>query len=242
MSDILITLGLIVLVGLGTFVWFLIQCFFADRRTTACKTSAEALGLDFEAANMETIERETVNFQLMHQGHSREYRNVTSAVTDDVTIRLFDYKFERGSGRQQKTYYQTVAMLRFSEFELPAFHAKPEGLLEQLCALVGYQDIDFDHHQAFSNAFKLTSDVEVETREFFHQSLLDFFASTPKITFESIGNSFLFYELKHSVKPGNLGPMLEDAYRIYGLLRDRSAAISEATSHDTEVVTEAVFA
>lgn len=226
MSDLLITLALIPAIAFFMFIWWLVQCYLEERRTKACKKACEELGLHF-APEDESVENDTCNFQLMNRGHSRELSNVTSAVTDDVTVRLFDYRYKTGSGKHESKHYQTVALIDAPELQLPSFQGNPEGFMDQINSLLGYQDIDFDSHREFSRAFVLTSPTENETLQFFDSVLLDFFASRPKLSFESDGKSFLFYEHKHSVKPRNLDAMIEEAYHVYSLLRNRVAALDE---------------
>lgn len=225
MTDVLICLGIIVLVCFGFLVKFLVQTFFDERRTKAWRKAAEELGLEFQVGDDE-IRDEVSGFQLSNYGRSRILRNVLSASTEDVTIRLFDYTYTSGTGELEETIHQTVALIHSPSLRLPPFHAMPEKFLEQLSGLFGYQDIDFNDCPAFSRAFMLQSPCEAETRNLFDQSLLEFFASMPNLTFESLGNSFMFYDSNHSVKPKNLGAMLEDAYRVFGFLQNRSIAMN----------------
>ena len=226
MSDLFITLLLILVVIVMTFLGWLLRCYLEERRTRACKKACEQLGLQF-ATEDEDVNNEISDFQLMNLGHSRKLKNVTSAVTNDVTIRMFDYIYSSGSGRQESTYHQTVAMIHSDDIGLPPFHAQPEDFLDELKSLFGSQDIDFDEHREFSRTFVLTSPTEEETREFFDYELLDFLASRPKIHFESDGRSFLFYEHRHTVKPRKLEAMLEEAFHVFSLLRNRSKVLHQ---------------
>lgn len=221
--DILITLTVIFSIGCGMLGAWLIAGCFEERRTRACKKTAKELELKFKTVDDEAIGAETSAFQLMLKGHSRKHRNVMSAVTDDVTIRIFDYQYRINIGQDESKYQQTVATIHSSSMRLPTFQADPEGMVHQISSLLGNQDIDFRNHRQFSRAFTLQSTMESETRAFFDDTLLDYFASCPKLHFEASGSSFLFYDDKHTVKPKNLRHMLKEAYQVFNLLRDRSA-------------------
>lgn len=215
--------GLIIIGVISIVIAFIVFSYVADqKRMAAIEEVAKELGLGYEKdGNGTVVDGETSSFKLMNRGRSCKHRNVISAITDDLTIRLFDYRFTTGSGKNSKTHRQTVALIRSTLLRLPTFHARPEGMLDGIGSALGFQDIDFEEHKAFSDTFVLKSEMESETRAFFNQTLLDFFASRPKINFEASGNSFLFYQARHSVKPDDLKNLLAEAYQVFATLRER---------------------
>lgn len=216
--------GLIIVGVISLVITIVVFAYIADqKRTAAIEDAAKELGLTYQKdGNGTSIQGETSVFQLMNRGRSRKHRNVIIASTDEVTIRLFDYRFTTGGGKNSKTHHQTVALIRSPALQIPTFQARPEGMLDGIGSALGFQDIDFEEHQAFSDTFVLKSEMESHTRAFFDQTLLDFFASRPKISFEASGDSFLFYQANHSVKPQDFKNLLAEAYKVFAMLRERS--------------------
>lgn len=193
------------------------------KRTAAMQEQAETLGLTFLEDGSGGLEQQLASFALMNRGRGRKYRNVVTASTDDVAIALFDYQYVTGHGKNRRTHNQSVAAIQSRHIRMPVFRARPEGLFDGVGSVLGFQDIDFDEHKAFSDAFVLKSEFEDETRRYFDLPLLDFFADKTKLTFEGQGQTFLFFERKHRTKPENIKFLLEESYRVFGALRDRAS-------------------
>ena len=167
------------------------------------------------------MESELRDFQLMNRGRGKRFHNVVIAETSDVKISICDYQFTTGSGKNRRTHLQSVAVIQSHQLNMPTFRARPEGMFDAIGSALGFQDIDFEDHPSFSNAFVLQSNEESRTRQFFDQGLLDYFANKTKLRFEGSSNTFLFYEGRHRVEPENFQFLLEESYRTFGALRDR---------------------
>lgn len=216
---------LLFIAAIITFI--LLSLIFASKqqkkRTAEMQEQAESLGLTFMENGSSGLEQQLANFELMKRGRGKKYRNVVTAATDDVAIALFDYQYVTGSGKNRRTHNQSVAAIQSRHIRLPVFRARPEGLFDGVGSVLGFQDIDFEEHQQFSDAFVLKSEFEDQTRSFFDLPLLNFFADKKKLSFEGQAETFLFYERSHRTKPENLKFLLEESYRVFGALRDRAS-------------------
>lgn len=148
-------------------------------------------------------------------------KNVLTGETDEVRLAIFDYKYTTGSGKNSHTYLQTVASIESESLQIPQFTMRPEGLFDAVGGVLGFQDIDFDHHPEYSKAFVLKSEQEEMVREFFDTPILDFFAGKKGICVEGLPGKMIFYRGSKRVKPENFKELLADAYEIYGLFVDR---------------------
>lgn len=191
------------------------------KRTNEMQEVATEMGLPFLPEGDTSVASVLQGFQLMNRGRSKKYRNLTVAETPDVKIAIFDYQFTTGGGKNRRVHHQTVSAIQSTHLRLPRFRARPEGMFDTIGGALGFQDIDFDDHAEFSKTFVLKSDVEEQTRAFFTASLLDFFAAKPKLSFEGSGQAFVFYQRSHRIKPQDLKSLLEDSYKVYGVIRDR---------------------
>lgn len=192
------------------------------KRTAGLQAAAEELGLSFLDEGAGGWEHDLAGFDLMSRGRGKKYRNVTIAEAPDLKVALFDYQYTTGSGKNRRTHSQSVAAIQSPQLRMPSFRARPEGMFDTIGGALGFQDIDFDDHPQFSDAFVLKSEFESQTRQFFDMPLLDHFTEKTKLCFEGQGNVFLFYERGHRAKPENLKFLLEESYRVYGALRDRT--------------------
>ena len=82
--------------------------------------------------------------------------------------------------------------------EIPAFTLDKEGILERFYALAGYEDIDFERHEDFSNRFYLRGEDPDNIKKFFTDDLVRFFESNPYYHVESNKKGVLVYN-KESV-------------------------------------------
>ena len=218
MLPLLIPVGVVSVIGVVIYLSHQAQ----KKRTSDIHLKAEELGLSYYEDGASRLAHTVDGFHLMSRGRAKKYRNVITAETPDVSITIFDYQFTTGSGKSTKTHHQTVTAIESLNLQLPTFRARPENMLDGVGNVFGLQDIDFDDHPGFSNAFVLKSDSEEATRKFFDFTVLEYFADKAKLSFEGTRNVFLFYEPRHRVQPENLKFLLEEGYRTYGVLRDRA--------------------
>lgn len=193
------------------------------RRTREFEAAAQELGLAFQPDGSSAFELELSSFPLLDIGRARELKNLVTADTSDVRVSIFDYKYVTGHGKSKRTRCQTVIAVQSPELRTPTFHLRPEGLLDAVGSLLGRQDIDFDDHPEFSKTFVLKSETEDETRKFFDQSMLDFFASRRGITFETTSGVFLYYRNWRRVPPevGALREFFDEGLNAFRVVRDR---------------------
>ena len=154
------------------------------KRSRLIEAAANELDLIIEPDGAAELTSALSSFPLFQLGINREITNLIVAETTEVTLSIFDYKYEIRTkpANPNRHFWQTVVAIRSPELQAPAFHLYPEGVFSKIGSALGGQDIDFDDHPEFSNAFVLKSEAEDETREFFDQPLLDFFAQHSDIT------------------------------------------------------------
>ena len=194
--------------------------FANQKRLKKLEELAGELGLDwFEDGNSQQLSRHS-GFNLFNQGRARKMQNLIEGVTDEVQIGVFDYQFTTGNGKNQRTTRQTVASLASPQLNCPEFSKRPEGILDRVVGMLGFQDIDFDSHPKFSDNFVLKRPNEEAIRSFFQPAVLEFFETQTGIRVEGRGNTMCFYRAGKVVKPDQIKDLLGDAYRVFGCLVD----------------------
>ncbi|MEE3373081.1 MAG: hypothetical protein VX346_27355 [Planctomycetota bacterium] len=195
----------------------------AEKRTADLQIVAADLKLEFRDTGDASLQQALSAFPLFSIGRARKLTNLFVADTPDLKINLFDYQYTIGHGKHKRIRRQTVAAVQSAALVLPDFVMRPEGTLDRVGSLLGRQDIDFDNHPAFSQAFVLKSTNETETREFFDTTLLDYFAGHGTISFEAAEGTFLYFRRWQYVAAETepLQHFLGEGYQAFQAIQER---------------------
>jgi len=222
---VLLTLGV-----LGAVVAIVIGRLRDKKRTETLTQMASELGLIFTPQGDAELQQRMSDFELFSRGSSRRLTNLMVGETDDVRLAIFDYKYTVSSGQNSSTYRQSVAAIESPGLMVPEFAMRPERFIDNLGGLLGFQDIDFEEHPEFSNAFVLKSKQEDDVRLFFSVPILDYFVGQGGVCVEAAAGRMIFYRANQRVAPGQLKELLATAYEIYGLFTDRARELKTAGS------------
>lgn len=91
---------------------------------------------------------------------------------------------------------------------IPSFSLERENMFEKVMDVVGYDDIDFEHHKEFSDRFLLKGPNRKKIEEFFSDKLLDFFSRKPVYHVESNGTSLMIYSEKNMPETSEVAEMI----------------------------------
>ena len=214
----LIIPGVVALIG-GI---FLLVRYFDKKRREALQAFAEELNLEFHGFGHTELHSRLRVFKLFNCGHSRKMKNVILGETDFASIAMFDYRYTTGSGKHQHVHSQTVVAIEAPDLSMPVFSLRPEHMFDWFGSVLGRQDIDFDHHPTFSQAFVLKGENEDRIRDFFDQPLLDFFAERNGIGFETQPDHFIFFRAGRAVKVDDLRNFMNEGYQVFQALCERN--------------------
>ena len=80
------------------------------KRTEAMRSVAATMNFTF-AEKPDNALRETLShFHLFSQGHSKKIRNVLIGRAGEMDVRVFDYRYTTGGGKNSHTWRQTVML------------------------------------------------------------------------------------------------------------------------------------
>jgi len=200
---------------------FLVRRANAKKRTETLSGVAAELNLEFSPVGEESLKVQLGQFPLLNKGRKGQLTNVCVGGTDEVELRIFDYRYITGYGKNRRVHRQTVVAMQSALLNLPEFRMRPERMFDRVGQMLGLQDIDFEEHLAFSQQFVLQSDMAEQTREFFDSVLLDFFAARSGWSFETRSGSFIVYRPKKLVEPAEFKSVFEDGFGVFTALRER---------------------
>ena len=188
------------------------------KRIEGFAQQAEAMGLNFTQQPADSFMAHYGHFKLFNRGRRRGVSNLIEGDSGDVTLRIFDYKFTTGSGKQTRHHAQTIASLKSSQLNIPSLTIHPEGFLSRVGSKMGFQDIDFDSHPTFSKMFVLKGDNEEAIRNFLTPAALEYFEAHQGISLEASGDTLFFYNPNRRSKPEEIKDLLSRAYEVFGAL------------------------
>jgi hypothetical protein len=189
------------------------------KRTEALERVAREMGLGFYPRDAGDMITTLSGFHLFSQGHSKKITNVMHGETNDMEVRILDYEYTTGSGKNSHTSRQTIVCFRSPTLDLPAFSLRPENIFHKIGALFGYQDIDFDAHPVFSKHYLLRGSDEEAIRSQFHEGVLTFYEEHRGLCTEGNGQQLIFYRAAQQVKPDEIRSFLDEGLKTVGLFR-----------------------
>ncbi len=160
--------------GLRTFTIFLgviaavagLAYYLNSKRRRDLAELASSRGLLLSGAGPEAGLLEATGLELFRQGHSRKAANLIQFPVRGGEIRIFDYKYVSGRGRNSHSYDFTVALIKCG-CEVPDFDLKPEGLIYKIGEMAGFKDIDLPAFPVFSDKYRLTGPDKTAVHMFF---------------------------------------------------------------------------
>ena len=188
------------------------------KRTEELTAASQIMGFSFEPdGDVETM-KGLGDLPVYSQGHSKRVKNVITGRAGDRDVRLFDYKYTTGSGKNSHTWSQTVALFPHGGEGLPALLLAPENIFHKIGAVFGYQDIDFDTSPDFSSHYLLRGPDEMAIRSAFGADALNFFGQQRGWHVEVAGGSVGIYRSDKKCKPEDLRTFLEETQSLLRVL------------------------
>lgn len=187
------------------------------RRTEAMELASHTIGFVHEPTGDLDLLRALADLPLFGRGHSRKVRNLMTGRIGDAEVKLFDYAYTTGGGKNSHTFRQTVALFPATR-ALPDFVLAPENVLHRIGQLFGYQDIDFEQNADFSSHYLLRGSDETAIRAAFGPDRVAFLAGDHGWTVEARSGFLGIYRSGKRCKPGELPAFLESAQRVWQAL------------------------
>lgn len=155
------------------------------------------------------------------KGSSRKSQNLIHGPWNGIEWEVFDYQYVTGSGDDRKTHRYGVMMARLP-VSLPMLEIRPEGWLDKVAGLVGFEDINFES-EAFSRRFHVKCDSRKVAYDMIHPQMIEYLMKGPPQHWQLRGNRLMLIR-KGYFRAGEL-PGLMDVVkgfigRIPGYVRE----------------------
>jgi len=178
-------------------------------RSEALQQAGVTLGFAFErTADLDQL-KALADLPVFNHGHTRRAYNMLSRRTDGGDVKVFDYRYTTGGGKDSHTWIQTITLYPGGGRGLPDFVLAPEGVFHKIGQAFGYQDIDFDSNPDFSSRYLLRGADEAAVRAAFTPETLSFFETEPGWTVEVRAGSVGVYRAHKRCKPEDISTFTE---------------------------------
>ena len=189
----------VVLTGLPIAAWGGLTIRQARRsraRTAALDAWAKQHGFSYDARMEWEIPPELARFEAFSLGMGRAMENRIQGESSGLPVRIFDLRYGTSYGHHRWTLAHTIIEISSPRLNIPAFRIEPETVIHKMAEAMGAQDIDFESHPRFSDAYLLRGRSEEEIRTVFTSSVLDWFERHPGLSIEASGDRLLLHESK----------------------------------------------
>jgi hypothetical protein len=194
-----------------------IQYYLERQRTEQMRGIAGRRGWTFAPEAGPELLAGLGSFHLFSQGRSRKIRNLMHTQIRDIAVHLFDFRYTTSSGRHNRIHQQTVVSFESERLRLPYFELRPEHLFHKLAGSFGYQDIDFDSHPAFSDAYLLRGEDEAEVRALFSDEILGYYTRHRVLCTEGGGSQLVYYRAEKRVEPELVDRLVQEGLDVLDL-------------------------
>ncbi len=183
-------------------------------RVDAMRAVARTMGFSFEDTLGDRAPERFGELPLFARGRRRHADSVMAGTLAGEPAVAFDYSYVVGSGKNNRTFKQTVALFPTKDRALPDFELAPENFLHKLGQVFGYQDLDFQENEEFSRRYLLRGADEDAIRRAFNATVLAFLAGRPGWSVQTRAGTAAVFRAGTRCKPDQLPAFLADALLI----------------------------
>ncbi len=185
------------------------------KRKADLRQAAELLKLTYQEGDQPDLLSSMEKFKTFSRGErSRKISNLMSGKTEDLALKIFDYRYRIGSGKNSTTHFHTIVHVRSSLMNLPAFSLTPESVFHRIGDFFGMKDIDFDMYPEFSQQYLLKGPEEEAIRKLFNREKLTFFTDNPQFSVEGQNDEMIIFKSRGRVKVPELQQFFKESLRI----------------------------
>jgi len=184
------------------------------KRTEAMLATCQAMGFTFEEKGDVDALCSWADLPVFGRGHSKRAKNVMTGRTAERDVKVLDYQYTVGGGKNSHTYSQTLALFPGGGPGVPDFSLEPENFLHKIGEVFGYQDIDFDSNPEFSGAYLLRGPDEAAIRTAITSDIQGYFAQQPGWHVEVRSGNVGIYRSGKRCKPEETPAFLAEALGV----------------------------
>lgn len=184
--------------------------FYNKKKREALQAAALRLGLSYDPAKDRVTPRELEFIDRVRSGRDRYAFNILRGTFRGESVRVFDYHYKTGSGKDTRHHYLSFYVLRLP-ITVPELTIGPEGFFSKIAQAFGYDDIDFESHE-FSRKFCVRSRDKNFAYDICHTGMMEYLLKNQGLTIE-MDRDTLAFSLGKRLDPetieNNLGRLLD---------------------------------
>jgi hypothetical protein len=189
----------------------------AGKRRDAMRSIATRLGLHFNPDKDRHLPEQYRFLDKLRRGRNRYAYNILSGSFQGHDIKVFDYHYKTGSGKNTHHHYFSFFILHMAA-TFPELVIGPEGIFSKIAQAVGYDDIDFESH-AFSSKFCVRSTDKKFAYDVCNARMIEYLLSNPDVSIE-IERNALAISFNRRLAPASIEPNLNRLVKVRSLLPD----------------------
>lgn len=175
----------------------------AEKRRQALAAWAARRGLRFSPGEDAGMDGRFPHFDCLQNGDNRYAYNVSEGTLNGRDLRAFDYHYQTYSrdskGRRQTHHHHFSALILRTGLPLKPLFLRPEGFLDRLGELVGWDDIDFESAE-FSRRFYVKAPERRWAFDVISQETMELLLASPEFKLEMEKGDLILW------RDGMLGP------------------------------------
>lgn len=142
----------------------------------------------------------------------------THLVVADVLVTRSSHSSQ--AGNSERTF--TVALMEDPSLNLPDFRLQPQQfLLTWVMRMVGFKEVKFENHAAFSNKYLINGISISNLKSFFNVPLLDYFAELNGWQVHASGVRVLVWQPQAPLASNDIEKFIDQSFEIFAQLRQR---------------------
>lgn len=158
-------------------------------------------------------------FYFQRKGRIHYTSNHIYGKFSEISYHYQEIEFDAEVATQSATEKIPALILFSPRIAFPIFTMEKEEFFHRLVGFAGWEDIDFEDHQAFSDRFLLKGPNEAHIRAFFIPSLIRVLERVPDYHMESDGKHLLLYRLDKDVSVDGIEKLIRFGEILAPILR-----------------------
>ncbi|GIX05418.1 MAG: hypothetical protein KatS3mg114_1287 [Planctomycetaceae bacterium] len=193
-----------------------------QHRRAELQRIAEELGWQFDPVPAPSLFHLLKDLMPFRIGHAQAITNLVQGEIAQVTVMIFDFRYETGGGKNHRSHKQTMMCFRSRERRFPNLQLCPERFYHAWAEWLGYEDIDFPEHPEFSRRYRLIGEEPEEIRAFFTDEVLEYFEKHLGRNLFAQGRWLVFYREQLLVPTREWEQFLKQGLELFTLLHHRA--------------------
>jgi hypothetical protein len=190
-------IAIVATIGVGFFLWWLLQRYLAARHADAMRKVAETVSLRFDRHGDVNVLRQYLALNPIGDSSRNWILNHMRGSCQGAEIDVFERCFVMGSGRGSIEAYTTVGRVRCPGKAFPAFHLSDAASLNDVLKKIRAQ-----HSIPFHEGWLFECVDEAAGRALFTPAQLAEIKRQGFLYFAGVGEWLYFYDTGDTVKPG----------------------------------------